>query len=162
MARKLVDSLDDLRQRGQKIPVIGALCKASGPRQVRAEQGWCLQTLTTKLGCLPLLALVGSQPGMPVLAVLVWLAAYRKDTSRAIASALMVFYWRGERGSNWAESAPLPAHTWHSYQSLAPRPASRHDRHGGVALSCRHLLLIRRHLASRVRSTMLYRIQMPG
>lgn len=33
-----------------------------------------------------------------------------------------------------------------TYQSAAPRPASRQATHGGLALSCRHLLLMRRHL----------------
>lgn len=35
-------------------------------------------------------------------------------------------------------------------------PASAHDRHGGVALSCKHLLLMRRHLGILVRTNVFY------
>lgn len=37
-----------------------------------------------------------------------------------------------------------------TYQASGPRPASAHALHGGVALSWTHLLLIRRHLNSRI------------
>lgn len=37
-----------------------------------------------------------------------------------------------------------------TYQSSGPRPASRQDLQGGLALSWIHLLLIRRHLGGRV------------
>lgn len=72
-----------------------------------------------------------------------------------------MIYWRRESrpAAGQIDPGPLPRNTQQSYQSLAPRPASRQDRHGGVAFSCRHLLLIRRHLALRVRSSMLYRVQ---
>lgn len=73
----------------------------------------------------------------------------------------MIIYWGRETrpAAGQIDPGPLPRNTQQSYQSLAPRPASRQDRHGGVAFSCRHLLLIRRHLALRVRSNMLYRVR---